>query len=395
MTVATTTVPLLDLKAQHETIRDEIASAIAEVVESQWFIMGPNVSAFEEEIAEYVGVKHAIGCGSGSDALLLALMAVGVGHGDEVICPSYTFFATAGAIYRLGAKPVFVDIDPITYNICIESLKDVASTCTKLKAIIPVHLYGQACDLDGVLSVGESYGVPVIEDAAQAIGTRDTIGQTVGTRSSMGCFSFFPSKNLGGYGDGGIITTNDDELADLLRILRVHGSKPKYFHKYSGVNSRLDAIQAAVLRVKLPHLEAWHAARQNNASLYDKLFSEAGASDTTKPLSSGGFQLRTPKKVAGDSRHIYNQYCIRVQKECRDELREYLKSRDIGTEVYYPVPLHLQECYVELGYSEGNLPHTELASLETIALPIYPELNEEQIRHVASSAIEYVSADGI
>ena len=300
--------------------------------------------------------------------------------------------ATAGAIYRLGAKPVFVDIDPVTYNICLESLRTKAAVCSNLKAIIPVHLYGQACDLDGVLAVGNQYNVPVIEDAAQAIGTKDNTGKMVGTRGTMGCFSFFPSKNLGGYGDGGIVTTNDDEIADLLRILRVHGSKPKYYNKYSGVNSRLDALQAAVLRVKLPHLEDWHAARQHNGALYDKLFAEAYACDSSTPLSEGGFPLRTPKSVEKPARHIYNQYCIRVPAECRDELRTHLTDSDIGTEVYYPVPLHVQECFESLGCKKGELPHTEAASLETLALPIYPELSEEQIRYVASTIIDFLSS---
>ena len=389
MTVATT-VPLLDLKAQHETMREEVAAAISEVVESQWFIMGPNVSALEEEVAAYLGVNHAIGCGSGSDALLLALMAVGVGHGDEVLCPSYTFFATAGAIYRLGAKPVFVDLDPVTYNICVDDTRTRAATCTNLKAIIPVHLYGQSCDLDGVLELADELNVPVIEDAAQAIGTKDAKGNMVGTRGLMGCFSFFPSKNLGGYGDGGIITTNDDELAELLRIQRVHGSRPKYYHKYAGVNSRLDAIQAAVLRVKLPYLESWHEGRAKNAGLYNELFGAAGAETSDVPLPSNGLQLRTPFEPAAPARHIYNQYCIRVPKECRDALRDELKANDVGTEIYYPVPLHMQECFEELGCKEGELPHTESAALETLALPIYPELTEDQIRHVASVVINFL-----
>jgi len=392
MTITTTTVPLLDLKAQHATMREEIDEAISGVVDSQWFIMGPNVSALEEEIAEYVGVKHAVGCGSGSDALLLALMAIGVGHGDEVICPSYTFFATAGAIYRLGAKPVFVDIDPATYNICVDSLRDVADTCTNLKAIIPVHLYGQACNLDGVISVAGEFGIPVVEDAAQAIGTKDSTGQMVGTRGTMGCFSFFPSKNLGGYGDGGIVTTNDDEIAGLLRILRVHGSKPKYYHKYSGVNSRLDAIQAAVLSVKLPYLESWHEGRARNAGLYNELFRAAGSETSDVPFTNEGIQLRTPRSPEAPARHIYNQYCIRVPRECRDTLREELKANDIGTEIYYPVPLHMQECFAELGCGKGDLPYTESAALETIALPIYPELTEEQQRHVATTVIDFMSS---
>jgi dTDP-4-amino-4,6-dideoxygalactose transaminase len=392
MTVATTTVPLLDLKAQHATMREEIADAIAEVVDSQWFIMGPNVSALEEEIAQYIGVKHAIGCGSGSDALLLALMAVGVGHGDEVLCPSYTFFATAGAIYRLGAKPVFVDLDPTTYNICTESTREKAATCTNLKAIIPVHLYGQSCDLESLLELANELNVPVIEDAAQAIGTKDTQGKMVGTRGLMGCFSFFPSKNLGGYGDGGIITTNNDEIANLLRVLRVHGSKPKYYHKYSGVNSRLDAIQAAVLRVKLPYLESWHEARAKNAAMYDELFHQAGATTSVNALTSEGFQLRTPAAANAPARHIYNQYCVRVPANDRDALREHLKANDIGTEVYYPVPLHMQECFADLGCKEGDLPWTEAAALETIALPIYPELTEEQLRYVATTVIDFMNS---
>jgi len=390
MTVATV-VPLLDLKAQHETIRDEIAVAIAEVVDSQWFIMGANVSSFEEELATYIGVKHAIGCGSGSDALLLALMAIGVGHGDEVICPSFTFFATAGAIHRLGAKPVFVDLDPVTYNICPISTRERANTCTNLKAIIPVHLYGQSCDLDAILAIANEMNIPVIEDAAQAIGTKDNCGDMVGTRGAMGCFSFFPSKNLGGYGDGGIITTNDDEVADLLRILRVHGSRPKYYHKFAGVNSRLDAIQAAVLRVKLPHLEDWHKARASNAAMYTELFHEAGANTSSSPLSDGGFQLRTPETVQAPARHIYNQYCIRVPALCRDELRTHMSENEIGTEVYYPVPLHMQECFTNLSCREGELPHTEAAARETIALPIYPELCEEQIRYVASTITSFLN----
>jgi|JYMV01.1.fsa_nt_gi dTDP-4-amino-4,6-dideoxygalactose transaminase len=392
MTVATTSVPLLDLKAQHATMRSEIADAIAEVVESQWFIMGPNVSALEEEVAEYVGVKHAIGCGSGSDALLLALMAVGVGHGDEVLCPSYTFFATAGAIYRLGAKPVFVDLDPTTYNICTKSTREKAATCTNLKAIIPVHLYGQSCDLDGIIALADDLQIPVIEDAAQAIGTKDTKGNMVGTRGLMGCFSFFPSKNLGGYGDGGIITTNDDATAEMLRVLRVHGSKPKYYHKFAGVNSRLDAIQAAVLRVKLPYLESWHEGRAKNAALYTELFHGAGAITSDNALSTDGFQLRTPLAPDAPARHIYNQYCIRVPATLRDELRDHLKSNDIGTEVYYPVPLHMQDCFAELGCKEGDLPNTESAALETLALPIYPELSEEQVRYVATTVIDFVNS---
>ena len=259
------TVPLLDLKAQYDTLRDEVEPVVREVIESQWFIMGPKVQELEAGIAEYCGTKHAIGCASGTDAILLALMAVGVEAGDEVICPSYTFFATAGCIHRLGAKAVFADIDPVTYQMDVEHTRELASKCTKLKAIMPVHLFGQAADMDAFLALGAELGVPIIEDAAQAIGTRDATGVRVGSRGAIGCFSFFPSKNLGGFGDGGVITTNDDDLAERMGILRVHGGKPKYYHHHVGMNSRLDALQAAVLSIKLNHIDSWHTARAANA----------------------------------------------------------------------------------------------------------------------------------
>lgn len=388
VTVATMTVPLLDLKAQHETMRAEIAEAISEVVDSQYFILGPTVQALEEDIATYVGTTHAIGCASGSDALLLSLMAHGVGEGDEVLCPSYTFFATAGSIARLGARPIFVDIDPVTYNICPQDARTIAAECTSLKAIIPVHLYGQACDIDAMLALGDELGVPVIEDAAQAIGTRDTSGAMTGTRGHLGCFSFFPSKNLGGYGDGGIITTNCDETADRLRLLRMHGSRPKYYHALVGVNSRLDAIQAAVLRVKLRYLESWHAGRAGNAAAYTGLFEAAGATTSATPMADAGFALRTPEGASDPARHIYNQYCIRVLADRRDALRGHLTDHGIGTEIYYPVPMHEQECFAYLG--SRSLPHTEAAARETIALPIFPELTAEQIEYVASSIIDFL-----
>lgn len=384
------TVPLLDLKAQYATIRDEVRAAMDEVIESQYFIMGPVVQALEKDIAEYCGVKHAIGCASGSDALLLALMAIGVKPGDEVICPAYTFFATAGSIARLGVKPVYADIDPVTYNMDPEHTHEIAKKCTRLKAIMPVHLYGQAVDLDAFLELGKRFNVPIIEDAAQAIGTLDNKGKPAGSRGTIGCFSFFPSKNLGGYGDGGIVTTNDDKLADLLGILRMHGSRPKYYHSHIGVNSRLDALQAAILRVKLHHLDSWHAARQRNAKLYDTLFTDAGAKDSRSFLMDGGLPLRTPATARPPARHIYNQYVIRVPEDQRDQLRDHLKEFGVGTEIYYPVPLHLQKCFDYLGYAEGDLPHSESAAKQTIALPIYPELTETQIRHVAQTIITWV-----
>ncbi len=384
------TVPLLDLKAQYATIAGEITEAMREVIESQWFIMGPNVKTLEDEIAAYCGTRHAIGCASGTDAILLALMAIGIQPGDEIICPSYTFFATGGCIHRLGAKPVFVDIDPVTYNLDPACVREAASKCTKLKAIMPVHLFGQSADMDELLRIGDEFGVPVIEDAAQAIGTCDNGGVRSGSRGRIGCFSFFPSKNLGAFGDGGVCTTNDDEIADLLRILRVHGGKPKYYHKIVGINSRLDALQAAILRVKLRYLDGWTEGRQANAAWYDKKFTEAGAKTSAAPVSAGGFPLRTPQPAPEKARHIYNQYVIRVPVDMRDDLREEFKANNIGSEIYYPVPLHLQECFADLGYKKGDLPHSELAADQTIALPIYPELNDGQREHIVRTAVTFV-----
>ncbi len=383
-------VPLLDLKAQYATLRDEIQTAITEVIESQYFIMGPTVQALETDIAQYCNVKHAIGCASGSDALLLALMALEVQAGDEVICPSFTFFATGGSIARLGVKPVYVDIDPVTYNMDPELVREAAAKCTRLKAIMPVHLFGQACDMDAYLALGKQFNVPIVEDAAQAIGTLDDTGAPTGSRGTIGCFSFFPSKNLGGFGDGGIVTTNDDKLAERLSILRLHGGKPKYYHSIIGVNSRLDALQAAVLQVKLRYLDTWHEGRRSNAKTYDKLFADAGAKTTAHPLLEGGLPLRYPTCPDGPARHIYNQYVIRVPEDQRDALRDFMKDRNIGTEIYYPVPLHQQQCFEYLGYSTGDLPQSESAANQTIALPIYPELTDEQLHHVANTVIEFV-----
>jgi dTDP-4-amino-4,6-dideoxygalactose transaminase len=387
------TVPLLDLKAQYAKMKDEIRQAIDTVVESQYFIMGPWVAELEAQIAAYCGAKHAIGCASGSDAIMLALMALGVGPGDEVICPSYTFFATGGYTTRVGATPVYAEIDPVTYNIDPDSIRATAKKCKRLKAIMPVHLFGQAADMDAILDIGRELGVPIVEDAAQAIGTRDDHGIRVGSRGTIGCFSFFPSKNLGCFGDGGILTTNDKDIADKLGILRVHGGKPKYYHKVIGVNSRLDSLQAAVLQVKLRYLDGWHKGRQRNAARYDLAFNVTGAKTSVAPLALGGrdLPLRTPQPVSGKAEHIYNQYVIRVPAALRDRLREFLqKERNIGTEIYYPVPLHLQECFMYLGYKAGDLRESEAAAKETLALPIYPELTVEQIDHVAASVIEFL-----
>lgn len=385
------TVPLLDLKAQYATIRSEVEPVMRKVVEDQWFIMGPEVSNLEKEIAGYVGAKHAVGCASGSDAILLAAMALDMGPGDEVICPSYTFFATGGSLARLGIKPIYADIDPVTYNMDPSHVRELASRCKSLKAIMPVHLFGQAVNMDALLALGEEFGVPVIEDAAQAIGTKDSNGVMVGTRGIMGCFSFFPSKNLGGFGDGGIITTNDETIARKLVMLRNHGAEPKYYHSIVGLNSRLDALQAAVLRVKLRHLEAWHAGRAANAAFYDVRFAAAGAKTSATALNGEGLAIRTPAPVAAPARHIYNQYVVRVPAEVRDEAREHMKAAGIGTEVYYPVPLHMQECFEYLGQSTpGALPESQLAAAETIALPIYPELTVQQKQHVVDTLTAFV-----
>ncbi len=342
-------VPLLDLKAQYAEIKDEVAAAIERVVTSQHFVMGPEVLGLEGEIASYCEAENAIGCASGSDAILLALMALGVGPGDEVVCPTYTFFATAGSIARLGARPVFADIDPSSFNVTADTLRAAASKCSNLKALVPVHLYGQAAPVPDILALGEELGVPVVEDAAQAIGTRDGEGRRLGSRSAIGCFSFFPSKNLGGYGDGGITTTNDPDLAEKMRVLRLHGGKPKYYYAMVGMNSRLDAIQAAILRAKLERLDGWSAARRENARVYHELFAKAGAGVGPGSFAGLDLPLRTPEVAPAPAEHIFNQYVVRVPAAQRDALRDHLKARDVGTEIYYPVPLHLQECFCDVG----------------------------------------------
>jgi dTDP-4-amino-4,6-dideoxygalactose transaminase len=381
-------VPLLDLKAQYRSIRDEIEPLMCEVAQSQWFIGGPHLEAFEKATAEYCGASHAVGCASGSDALLLSLMSLGVGPGDEVICPSYTFFATAGSIARLGARPVWVDIDPVTYNCTPDHVRQAAADCQSLKAIMPVHLFGQAIDMDGMLSVASELDVPIIEDAAQAIGCRDATGAPTGSRGWTGCFSFFPSKNLGGFGDGGMITTNDADTASHLKRLRNHGMDPKYYHQEVGMNSRLDAMQAAVLNAKLPHLDAWAAGRATNADDYDRLFHEAGAADTSVNMSEASLPVLTPSRPASPAKHVFNQYVIRVPASVRDDLRGHLNEHKIGHDVYYPVPLHVQECFQSL--PTVSLPYTEQAAAESIAIPIYTELTADQRARVAETIIEFV-----
>jgi dTDP-4-amino-4,6-dideoxygalactose transaminase len=371
-------IPLLDLKAQYTTIKAEVDAAIAEVMESQHFILGPKVEQCEKAVARYSNCAHGIGVSSGSDALLACLMAEDIGPGAEVITTPYTFFATAGAIARLGATPVFVDIDPGTYN--LDAAQIAATITSRTRAIIPVHLYGQMAAMDQVMRVAEANGLVVIEDAAQAIGA-EYKGRRAGSIGHYGCFSFFPSKNLGAAGDGGMIVTNDPKRAERLACLRGHGSKPKYHHKIIGGNFRLDAIQAAVVSAKLPHLDDWTVARQRNAGRYDRLFREAGL------VASG----RVVLPVTAMNRHIFNQYVIRVAH--RDALQAHLKARGVGTEVYYPVPMHLQECFGYLGHRTGAFPESERAAKETVALPIGPELTDEQASYVVDCIGAFVGKD--
>lgn len=361
-------VPLLDLKAQYKGIRAEILETIDRVCESQYFILGPEVAGLEEEVARYCQVSHAVGMSSGTDALLAAMMAIDLKPGDEVITTPYSFFATAGVVARLGARTIFVDIQPDSFN--IDSTAVAEKITPRTRAILPVHLFGRCADMDPLLEAAQPRGIALIEDAAQAIGARDVRGRQAGSVGAMGCFSFFPSKNLGAFGDGGMVVTQDAGLAEKLRVLRVHGSKPKYYHQTVGGNFRLDALQAAVLRVKLKYLEGWTAARRRNADRYRALFEGSGlVSDVT-----------LPRDVAG---HIYNQFVIRVPD--RDGLRSHLKEDGVETEIYYPVPLHLQECFRDLGYRKGDFPESESAANTSLALPIYPELTADQQEYVVQS----------
>ena len=368
-------VPLLDLKAQHSALREELRSAFDRILDSQLFILGEDVRLLETEIATYTTTKHAIGCASGSDAVLLALMALDIGKDDEVVTTPFTFFATASAIARVGAVPRFVDIDPLTCNIDPSLLESAITSRTR--AIMPVHLYGQCADMDAVLDAAARHNLPVVEDAAQAIGAEDR-GRKAGSMGAAGCFSFYPTKNLGAAGDAGILTTNDRDLDERLRRLRVHGGLTEYMHIEVGINSRLDTVQAALLRVKLPHLDDWSQARRDRAAIYTQLLDEAGLSSVVTPL-----------KVRGDARHIYHQYIVRVANGRRDALMEHFKQNDIGTKVYYPVPMHLQDCFRYLGHREGDFPETERAALETMALPMFPELTREQQEYVIEMIVRF------
>lgn len=369
-------VPLLDLQAQYRPLRDELLAAITRVCDSQRFILGPEVDALERELEDALEVSHAIAMSSGTDAILATLMAIGVGPGDEVITPTYSFFATAGCVARVGATPKLVDIDPATFNVDPEAVRTAITSRTK--AIMPVHLYGQMADMDALLAVAGDRDIPIIEDACQAIGARRD-GRQAGSIGTVGCFSFFPSKNLGAFGDAGLVTTNDAALAHELRLLRNHGAEPKYFHQRVGGNFRLDALQAAVLRVKLPHLDGWSEARRANARRYDELFAAAG-------LTAG---VVRPREMPG-CRHIFNQYVVRVAD--RDRVRSFLDAQGIGTEIYYPVPFHLQECFASLGHSRGDFPHAEEAAAATLALPIYGGLTFEQQQRVVEAIGEALRA---
>lgn len=369
-------VPLLDLKAQFAPLREQITAEVLAVIESQQFVLGAQVEEFENLLVDYTGAKHAIGCASGTDALILALAACGIGEGDEVLTTPFSFFSTASCAYKVGARPVFCDIDPITFNIDPDCVEDVWTP--RVRALLPVHLFGQCADLDPLLKITRRHDAVLIEDAAQALGARYRSDsgheRHAGTSGTIGCYSFFPTKNLGGFGDGGALVCNDAGIADRLRQLRVHGGQQMYHHRWVGWNSRLDAIQATVLKVKLPRLDGWSAGRARNADRYDLWFAECG-------LVERGC-VRLPQRAAHAS-HIFNQYTVRV--EDRDGLREHLKSAGIGHSVYYPVPLHLQECFSELGGRAGQFPHAEQACREVLALPVYPELTEEQQRRVVDA----------
>jgi dTDP-4-amino-4,6-dideoxygalactose transaminase len=362
-------VPLLDLQAQYRPLRDALLAAITRVCDSQRFIMGPEIDGLERELAAQLGVRHAISLSSGTDAVLLALMTLEIGPGDEVVTTTYSFFATAGAIVRVGARPVLVDIDPVTFN--IDPAQAAAAITARTKAILPVHLFGLSADLDPIMDAANRAAIPVIEDAAQAIGATYKT-RPLGGIGAIGCFSFFPSKNLGAFGDAGLLTTNDDALAGRARLLRTHGMQPKYYHHLVGANFRMDALQAAVLRVKAPYLDGWTEARRRNAAKYRALFREAGLDGV----------IGLPAEPA-DRRHIFNQFVILTPE--RDALKRHLDERGIGNEIYYPVPFHLQPCFADLGYRRGAFPHAERAADESLAIPIYGELTDAQQEAVVSA----------
>ncbi len=378
-------VPLLDLVGQYKSLKTELDNAILKVAESQYFILGPEVDKLEKSLCEYLGVKSAIGISSGTDALLIALMAIDLQPGDEVILPTYSFFATAGVVSRLNAIPVFVDSDPITFNINPELIEEKITS--KTKAIIPVHLYGQSAEMNRIMEIARKHNLKVIEDGAQAIGVQYEDGRMVGSIGDLGCFSFFPSKNLGAYGDAGLVVSMDEKLGEKVKLLRMHGSHPKYYHKMIGGNFRIDAIQAAVLNVKLPHLDSWSEKRRQNAALYTKLFIEKGLAETTgKTTFDEQNKVLLPKAIYeanknnAKNHHIYNQYIIRTEN--RDKLRAFLLENEIVTEIYYPIPFHKQECFANVPSSKCKYPVADFAADNSIALPIFPELSKQQIEFV-------------
>ena len=385
------TVPLLDLKLQYKSLKKELDEALIRVAESQYFILGPEVEKMEKAFCEYLGCSYATGVSSGTDALLIALMAIDLQPGDEVILPTYSFFATAGTVSRLHGVPVLVDSDPVTFNMDPKEIEKKITSRTK--AIIPVHLYGQSAAMDEIMVVARKHGLKVIEDAAQAIGAQFKDKRCVGTIGDIGCFSFFPSKNLGCFGDGGLVTTNDKELGEKLHILRVHGGHPKYYHKVIGGNFRIDAIQAAVLNVKLPYLDSWSEKRRQNAAAYTNFFIEAGLAEAEGKIKfDDKNKILLPAAVYKDSGarnyHIYNQYIIRAEK--RDDLRKYLAENGVSSEIYYPVPFHLQECFKDLNYKLKDFPLAEEAADTSIALPIFPELTKEQLQFVVQTIKEFI-----
>jgi len=391
-------VPLLDLKPQYQSLKKELDEVVLKVCESQYFIMGPELGKMENDLKIFLGCKHAIGVSSGTDALLLALMAIDIQPDDEVIMPTFSFFATAGVVARLNAKPVFVDADPITFNLDVNQIE--CKITKKTKAIIPVHLFGQSAEMDKVIAIAKKYNLIVIEDGAQAISAVYKNGKPVGTIGDIGCYSFFPSKNLGCFGDGGLIVTNNNELAEKLIIKRVHGAKPKYFHKVIGGNFRLDTLQAAVISVKLPHLDSWSEKRRKNADIYTRNFINSGLATESGVIEFDENNrvllpkaIYKPEALSDEMKnyHIFNQFVIRVEK--RDELRDFLSKNEIASEIYYPVPFHLQECFNYLGYKKGDFPVSEQIANTCVALPIFPELTEEQIKFVVSKIKEFINAN--
>lgn len=387
-------IPLLDLEAENRPLRPEIDAALARVVDSGHFVLGPDVEAFEEELARYCGTRFAVGCASGSDAVLLALMALDLKPGDQVVCPSYTFFATASAITRLGGTPVFVDIDPHSYNLDAEQARKAAARCSQLRAILPVDLFGQIADMTALLSLGDELGVPIVCDAAQSVGARDAEGRRAGSLGELSSLSLYPTKNLGAFGDAGVVLTDNSELAERLRLLRVHGAQELYFHHEVGINSRLDSLQAAVLRVKLPHLDAWNDARRANAASYDAHFAAAGAGNGIHGEALEGIELplSTPALTPSGGRPVYHQYAVRVPARLRDGLQRELSEHGIGTRIYYPLGLHQQECFAYLGYNEGDLPETEAAARESLCLPVHPSVTEGQIERVVETTRRFLLA---